>query len=183
VLDAPLVTAVTSAAQAPVAVHVTSEDAWRAIQSDGCLKAGQRTHIHFATSRAQARANTWATVFLRLCVADALRDDVPLWLSSNGVLLTKGPLPVKYVEQAAAFDDVATGRDAAADPEAAADRPGSATASAEAATQVGVAGEVAESTTTAIGELQEPQQVLGKRRLDSEVVHDNVTSEQLPVAL
>ena len=97
-LDAPILRPVISVEDVADAVHVTSTEAWQLIQQDGFLRRMSRTHIHFATTRALARANRWATVCIRLRLHEALADGIPMFLSSNGVLLIEGPLPVKYLE-------------------------------------------------------------------------------------
>lgn len=107
-LATPSLVRVTSASQVKAAIHVTSKKTWEDIQLDGFLRRMKRTHIHFATSSQLARKNAWASCFLRLNVLEALSDGVPLFVSSNGVVLCEGPLPIKYVEvvdEAEAFAD------------------------------------------------------------------------------
>jgi RNA:NAD 2'-phosphotransferase (TPT1/KptA family) len=99
-LDAPILQPVSDAIQVPLAVHITSQEAWQSIQQDGFLRRMKRTHIHFATSAALARKNSWANCFLRLKTEQAIADGVHLYLSTNGVVLCEGPLPIKYVEEA-----------------------------------------------------------------------------------
>lgn len=105
-LEAPILQPVTDGAEVPVAVHLTRPATWQLIQQDGFLRRQKRTHIHFATKPALARTNKWASCYLQLDVKQALEDGVPLHLSSNGVLLTAGPLPVKYVTEVAEFPAV-----------------------------------------------------------------------------
>lgn len=105
-LEAPILQTVTEASAVPVAVHLTRPETWQLIQEDGFLRKMGRTHIHFATKPSLARTNRWASCFLKLDVERALEDGVPLQLSSNGVLLVEGPLPVKYVAQVAQFPEV-----------------------------------------------------------------------------
>jgi hypothetical protein len=98
-LDAPVLEPVTSAGQVALAVHVTSPDSWAAIQASGELRRMSRTHIHFATSAAHMRGNSWATVILRLDLEGALAAGQRFCLSANQVLLCEGPLPVALVKQ------------------------------------------------------------------------------------
>ncbi|PNH05718.1 hypothetical protein TSOC_008020 [Tetrabaena socialis] len=72
---------------------------WEAIQASGQLQRMQRTHIHFATQPGQLRKNTWAQVFLRLELQAALAQGLKFGLSTNGVLLCEGPVPVSLVRQ------------------------------------------------------------------------------------
>lgn len=102
-LETPVLQPVTQASEVPVAVHLTRRSTWDAIQQDGYLRRMARTHIHFATKPVLARTNKWADSCLQLNVQQALDDRIPLFLSSNGVLLVEGPLPVKYVTEVAEF--------------------------------------------------------------------------------
>ena len=43
------------------------------------------------------RTNTWAVVFLKLNLAKALEQGFTFWRSSNGLVLTEGPIPVKLL--------------------------------------------------------------------------------------
>ena len=56
-----------------------------------------RTHIHFASEARQMRANTWANVLLKLDLEKALQEGYKFFRSSNGVVLTEGPIPVKLL--------------------------------------------------------------------------------------
>lgn len=102
-LEQPVLQPVTQASEAPIAVHLTRPEAWQAIQQDGFLRKMARTHIHFATEPVLARTNKWATCCLQLNVQQALDDRIPLFLSSNGVLLVEGPLPVQYITEVDSF--------------------------------------------------------------------------------
>lgn len=102
-LEEPILKPITDPSEVAAAVHVTSKEIWKLIQQDGFLRKMARTHIHFATKLVLARANKWADCFLQLDVGQALADGVTLYLSTNGVLLCEGPLPVKYVKQIEAF--------------------------------------------------------------------------------
>jgi RNA:NAD 2'-phosphotransferase (TPT1/KptA family) len=103
-LKSPILTHITSAQSVPEAVHVTSQATWKLIQDDGFLRRMDRTHIHFATRAALGRKNKWADCFLRLKVAEALKDGISLYLSTNGVVLCEGPLPIRFVEEVAGFE-------------------------------------------------------------------------------
>lgn len=102
-LDAPVLQRVTSASEVPKALHVTSKASWAKIQEEGYLRRMGRTHIHFATRPDLARKNSWANCFLRLRLVEALADGVEVSVSTNGVVLCEGPLPVKYVEEVSGF--------------------------------------------------------------------------------
>lgn len=102
-LETPVLSLVTSASQLPAAIHVTSKETWRKIQADGYLRRMGRTHIHFATHVDLARKNKWANCFLRLRLAEALADGYEVSVSTNGVVLCEGPLPVRYVEEVSGF--------------------------------------------------------------------------------
>lgn len=98
-LEEPVLEPVTEASTVPIAVHVTSTSSWKAIQDSGNLLRMQRTHIHFATAPHHLRKNKWAELYLKLNLAGALAAGHTFFLSSNGVLLTEGPLPIAFVEQ------------------------------------------------------------------------------------
>ncbi|KXZ44296.1 hypothetical protein GPECTOR_70g527 [Gonium pectorale] len=99
---------VEDANKVPVAVHVTSNSSWEAIKSSGQLLRMKRTHIHFATQPHHMRKNKWAEVFLRLDVQAALEAGHKLSMSSNGVLLCEGPMPVELVSKVE-LDDLPEG--------------------------------------------------------------------------
>lgn len=108
-LETPVLRRVNHQSEAPIAVHLTRPEAWQAIQQDGFLRRMARTHIHFATKPVLARTNKWANTYLQLNVQQALDDGVPLYLSSNEVLLVEGPLPVKYVTEGTEFPQTQSG--------------------------------------------------------------------------
>ncbi|GET88919.1 phosphotransferase, putative [Leishmania tarentolae] len=103
----PQLRKLTSVEEVPVAVHGTYWKAWKAIQQCSYLSTMNRQHIHFAKglmSDAQVvsgmRENV--QVLLYLDVAAVLADGVPLYESTNGVILTPGvgdtrQLPLTYV--------------------------------------------------------------------------------------
>ncbi|MEW5317048.1 MAG: hypothetical protein WDW38_008379 [Sanguina aurantia] len=92
VLDTPVLTSVMPK-DLEIAVHITSEDGWKAIQESGHLSRMKRTHIHFATLPSQLRKNQWATVLLQLNTQGAADAGHALLTSTNDVLLVEGPLP------------------------------------------------------------------------------------------
>lgn len=71
-LEQPLLEPVLDAGAVPLAVHITSEEGWAAIQASGELRAMSRTHVHFATEPRHLRRNAWASVLLRLDLAAAM---------------------------------------------------------------------------------------------------------------
>ncbi|GFR40809.1 hypothetical protein Agub_g1428 [Astrephomene gubernaculifera] len=87
------------ASSVPVAVHITSVSSWEAIQGSGQLLRMKRTHIHFATQPHHLRKNKWAEVLLRLDLEAAMAQGLKFFLSSNGVLLCEGPVPVDVVRK------------------------------------------------------------------------------------
>ncbi|PNW85575.1 hypothetical protein CHLRE_03g193250v5 [Chlamydomonas reinhardtii] len=98
-LEEAVLEPVTEASQVPVPVHVTGVDGWSAIQSSGELRRMKRTHVHFATAPHHLRNNKWAEVYLRLDLQAALDAGLQFGLSSNGVLLCEGPVPVALVKR------------------------------------------------------------------------------------
>ncbi|KAG2483821.1 hypothetical protein HYH03_017344 [Edaphochlamys debaryana] len=90
---------VTDAAAVPVAVHVTSNSSWEAIQASGHLLRMKRTHVHFATAPHHMRTNKWADVLLRLDLQAGLAQGLQFFRSSNDVLLCEGPVPVGVVSR------------------------------------------------------------------------------------
>lgn len=97
-LAQPLLEPVHSAG-ARLAVHITSEEGWAAIQASGELRAMSRTHVHFATEPRHLRRNAWASVLLRLDVPAAIEAGHQFFTAANGVLLCPGPLPVRFVQR------------------------------------------------------------------------------------
>ncbi|KAI5926612.1 hypothetical protein F4810DRAFT_707700 [Camillea tinctor] len=117
-----------AAANVPdVVVHGTYFAFWPAIEEAGELRRMGRQHVHFGTgipdeqssaSSAQVhdeeeekgkgkgkvisgmRADAEILVFvdLRRCLADA-ESGLTWWLSENGVVLTEGPVPLRYVAE------------------------------------------------------------------------------------
>lgn len=68
-----------------------------AIQKTGEIRRMARTHIHFASESHHMRTNAWANVLLKLNLEKALKEGYKFFRSSNGVVLTEGPIPVKLL--------------------------------------------------------------------------------------
>ncbi|KAI8475490.1 MAG: KptA family-domain-containing protein [Monoraphidium minutum] len=100
-LPAPLLHPVADPSRIPAAVHVTSQEGWRAIQESGELRRMSRTHVHFATAPNHARANAWATASLLLDLRGAMEAGLEFFTSTNGVLLCEGPVPIRFLRPAA----------------------------------------------------------------------------------
>lgn len=71
---------------------------WEAIEASGELRRMNRAYIHFATQTNHMRQNTWANLNLKLDLAQALQEGHKFFLSANSVLLTEGPIPLKYLK-------------------------------------------------------------------------------------
>lgn len=103
-LTDPELQPVTDAEKIPVAIHVTGDEGWRAIQSSGELKRMKRTHIHFATKPSHMRRNDWANILLQLDLKAAMEAGHSFSVSTNEVLLCEGPLPVAFVKRVPSND-------------------------------------------------------------------------------
>ncbi|TIA87339.1 hypothetical protein E3P99_03229 [Wallemia hederae] len=94
---------ITDTADAPVAVHGTNDEAWSSIKTEG-LKTMGRQYIHLATglpheSEVVSGMRKSSTVFIYVDVEQLLKDNIKLYKSLNGVLLTTGLdniLPPRY---------------------------------------------------------------------------------------
>ncbi|CCW62518.1 unnamed protein product [Phytomonas sp. EM1] len=97
------------AEEVPLAVHGTNWDGWRDISACGYLSPMSRQYIHFAKGLPQQSGvisgmrNT-TKVLLYLDIERALGDGIPIFESSNGVILTSGvpntrQLPLKYIKK------------------------------------------------------------------------------------
>ena len=104
-LESPILEKVNSSTKIQVAVHATTEEAWKLIQNSRYLLSGNRTLIHFATQRRHLRRNKKIKIFLLLNVQDAQDAGHVFMMSTNGVLLCKGPLPVQFV-QSVKYEDL-----------------------------------------------------------------------------
>jgi 2'-phosphotransferase len=107
-LQNPILERIESPQSVPDALHVTRQATWKLIQQDGFLRCMNRTHIHFASRAELARKNKWADCYLRLRMREALKDGIELYMSTNGVVLCEGPLPIRYIEEVAGFESTPT---------------------------------------------------------------------------
>jgi 2'-phosphotransferase len=94
-----------------IMVHGTSYDAWECIKSSGGLSKMNRNHIHFAsglpkgkcigTTSAISGMRKTSEVYIYINIGKCVSDDVHIYESDNGVLLTagvdnSGVLPMNY---------------------------------------------------------------------------------------
>ncbi|KPI86423.1 putative phosphotransferase [Leptomonas seymouri] len=103
----PELRVLTSPEEVPMAVHGTYWRAWRLIESCGYMSTMTRQHIHFAKGLMHdgsviSGMRTNAQILIYLDVPSVLADGIPLYESTNGVILTPGvgstlQLPLKYV--------------------------------------------------------------------------------------
>eukprot|EP01126_Amoeba_proteus_P013904 TRINITY_DN15996_c0_g1_i9.p1 TRINITY_DN15996_c0_g1~~TRINITY_DN15996_c0_g1_i9.p1 ORF type:complete len:183 (-),score=31.71 TRINITY_DN15996_c0_g1_i9:149-697(-) len=82
------------ASEIPCAIHGTTSSAWSIIRDEG-LSRMNRQHIHFAigdcsSSEVVSGMRKSSEVLIHLDVEAALRDGIPLFLSSNKVVLSPG---------------------------------------------------------------------------------------------
>ncbi|KPA79106.1 putative phosphotransferase [Leptomonas pyrrhocoris] len=103
----PELRVLTNPDEVPVAVHGTYWAAWHLIEGCGYMSTMTRQHIHFAKGLMHdgeviSGMRKDVQIFIYLDVPAVLADGVPLFESSNGVILTPGvgdtrQLPLKYV--------------------------------------------------------------------------------------
>lgn len=101
-----LLTQITSQNRPAFAVHGTTTANYALIKRCGYLDRMTRNHIHFATKLPGedgliSGMRTTSSVFVYLDIDKCLEDGVPVFISSNGVILTPGvgdtgQLPEKY---------------------------------------------------------------------------------------
>lgn len=94
VSDEKLCQRITNASEVPICIHGTTLQNWKRIQTEG-LKRMQRNHIHFATGycgdkNVQSGIRSTSTVFIHLDVQKVLDADIPLYRSTNNVILCPG---------------------------------------------------------------------------------------------
>eukprot|EP00759_Apiculatamorpha_spiralis_P012028 PhF_6_TR19122/c1_g1_i1/m.28129/K10669/TRPT1, TPT1; 2'-phosphotransferase len=99
--------AIKDCSRIPLAVHGTTAEAWKSISTQG-LSRMTRQHIHFAQGLPGdygviSGMRKSCEVLVYLDVAEALKDNIPLFLSTNGVVLspgvgTTGVIPPKYFQ-------------------------------------------------------------------------------------
>merc|ERR1711907_377778 len=85
---------VTDATKYPTVIHGTYAAAWPSIQKQG-LSRMKRQHIHFATGLPASGGvisgmRRSCDLVIHLDLAKALRDGIPMFVSSNGVILSPG---------------------------------------------------------------------------------------------
>lgn len=98
-LDDPLLDPVNSPDEVPIAIHATSEAAWKQIQECGEMRRMNRTMIHFAPEPKHVRADEWAQVLLKVDLRRAVEARIKFGKAANGVVLTEGPVPLDYVQR------------------------------------------------------------------------------------
>ncbi|CCW66053.1 unnamed protein product [Phytomonas sp. Hart1] len=95
--------------EVPLAVHGTNWEALKKICNCGYLSPMSRQYIHFAKGLPQQSGvisgmRSKATILLYLDVESAISDGIPLFESTNKVILTSGvpdtrQLPIKYIKK------------------------------------------------------------------------------------
>lgn len=75
--------------------HATYNKNLESIKKEG-LKSMSRKHIHFATKMSMVRKDT--NLFLELNMSNAMKDGYTFYISDNNVILTKTPIPFKYLK-------------------------------------------------------------------------------------
>ena len=84
----------------PVCVHGTTLEAWNLIKKSG-LSRMARQHIHMAIGipgdkQVISGMRTTSCVVISIDMTKAMRDGIPFYRSSNGVILSPGPIPTQY---------------------------------------------------------------------------------------
>ncbi|CAG9466167.1 unnamed protein product [Pedinophyceae sp. YPF-701] len=82
-----------------VAVHGTSRKSWALIQESGSLQRMERQHVHISLRPGHLRTGHLCEVLLRVDVRGAMDAGHEFFVSTNGVLLTPGPLPLAFVQR------------------------------------------------------------------------------------
>lgn len=96
-LENPILELLDSSTEIQVVIHGTTEEGFKEIEKCRELRSMRREYIHFAIEQKHVRSNNNTTVFLRLKLKEAQNAGHVFMLSTNGVLLCKGPLPVEFV--------------------------------------------------------------------------------------
>ena len=83
-----------------VCVHGTTLEAWNLIKING-LSRMSRQHIHMATGvpgdkQVISGMRTTSQVVIYIDITKAMCDGIPFYMSSNGVILSPGPIPIQY---------------------------------------------------------------------------------------
>eukprot|EP00056_Hartaetosiga_gracilis_P014332 m.240299 g.240299 ORF g.240299 m.240299 type:complete len:213 (+) comp14839_c0_seq1:234-872(+) len=94
VKEEALLTPIVSAESFPVVVHGTNRKAYQLIQTEG-LSRMQRNHIHFATGlpsddHVKSGMRQSSSVFIYLNLKKCIEDNIPFFISANGVILSPG---------------------------------------------------------------------------------------------
>lgn len=84
----------------PFIIHATTLKAWIQIQQDGYLSKMNRTCVHFATKSEQLRDRP---ILLQLDIQKALLDNLPIYLSSNYVVLSLENISTDYLKKIDSF--------------------------------------------------------------------------------
>lgn len=98
-LENPLHDPIKAPHEVPLALHATSHDSWRRIRTCGELRRMSRTHIHFASQPKHLRGNDWACVLLKVDLKRAVEDGIGFCRAANGVVLSEGPIPLRYLSR------------------------------------------------------------------------------------
>ena len=80
--------------------HGTTLEAWNLIRESG-LSRMARQHIHMATGipgdkQVISGMRTSSRVVISIDMSKAICDGIPFYRSSNGVILSPGPIPIEY---------------------------------------------------------------------------------------
>lgn len=84
----------------PVCVHGTTPEAWNLIKNTG-LSRMSRQHIHMAIGipgdkQVISGMRSTSQVVISIDMTKAIHDGIPFYMSSNGVILSPGPIPIEY---------------------------------------------------------------------------------------
>ena len=84
----------------PVCVHGTTPEAWHLIKRNG-LSRMARQHIHMAIGipgdkQVISGMRSTSRIVISIDMTKAMRDGFPFYMSSNGVILSPGPIPIQY---------------------------------------------------------------------------------------
>jgi len=84
----------------PVCVHGTTLEAWNLIKING-LSRMSRQHIHMAIgipgdNQVISGMRTTSRVVISVDMTNAIHNGIPFYMSSNGVILSPGPIPIEY---------------------------------------------------------------------------------------
>ena len=84
----------------PVCVHGTTPEAWHLIKRNG-LSRMARQHIHMAIGipgdkQVISGMRSTSRIVISIDMTKAMRDGIPFYMSSNGVILSPGPIPIQY---------------------------------------------------------------------------------------